>query len=44
MTLAEQAFAKSKEELIQDQKKAEEFVHKMNEERHELERRKAAYK
>jgi len=44
MTLAEQAFAKSKEDLIREQKEAEDFVKKMNGERAELDKRKAEYK
>ncbi len=40
MTLAEQAFAKSKEDLIRDQKEAQEFVKKMNEQRDQMEKRK----
>lgn len=44
MTLAEQAFAKSKEDLVREQKEAEEFVRKLNGERAELDKRKAEYK
>lgn len=41
MTLAEQVLnAKSKEELKREQKEAEEFIKKMNGQRHEMERRK----
>jgi hypothetical protein len=40
MTLAEQAFAKTKEDLERDQAEAAKFVHKMNEKRAEIERRK----
>ena len=43
MTLAEQIFAKSKEDLEREQKEAEEFVKRMNHQRHELERRKKEY-
>lgn len=44
MTLAEQAFAKSKEDLIREQKEAHDFIHKINEERAELDRRKKEYR
>lgn len=44
MTLAEQAFAKSKDDLKRDQEEAAKFVHKMNEMRHDLERRKKEFK
>ena len=40
MTLAEQAFAKTKEDLEHDQAEAAKFVHKMNEKRAGIERRK----
>ncbi len=40
MTLAEQAFAKTKEELEADQAESAKFVHKMNEKRAEMEKRK----
>ena len=43
MTLAEQAFAKSKEDLEREQAEAAAFVHRMNEKRAELERRKNEY-
>ena len=43
MTLAEQAFSKTKEDLERDQKDAEEFVKKMNAIRHDLEKRKKEY-
>lgn len=40
MTLAEQAFALTKEDLEREQAEAAAFVHRMNEKRAELERRK----
>ena len=40
MTLAEQAFAKSKEDLEHDQAEAAKFVHRMNEKRADIEKRK----
>ncbi len=40
MTLAEQAFAKTKEDLEHDQAEAAKFVHRMNEKRAEIEQRK----
>ena len=40
MTLAEQAFAKSKEDLEHDQAEASKFVHRMNEKRADIEKRK----
>ncbi len=40
MTLAEQALAKTKEDLEHDQAEAAKFVHKMNEKRADIERRK----
>jgi hypothetical protein len=40
MTLAEQAFAKTKEDLEHDQAEAAKFVHRMNEKRADIEKRK----
>jgi hypothetical protein len=44
MTLAEQIFAKSKDDLKKDQKDAEDFIRRMNEQRHDIERRKKEHK
>ena len=43
MTLAEQAFALTKEDLEREQAEAAAFVHRMNEKRAELERRKKEF-